>query len=286
MAARRILSDKGDAVMVTAVLLLSLAVSVGGRLLISYGEAQGKEMDMEHLDDVQDSLQRTRGSMYTLLDAGDTRTQIVNRITLGTFGNPYLAVARSSGTLSIRPDPTDFTVSVLAGPSGSESLLDEVSGSIVFEGSLYYYQDQDYHFEGGAVIVDQGGFRAISSPPAFELRETPGGFGVFLSFYGMAGGAVSLSGIETIVMKVRMESYTAHRFDLSGDSVRIRVNSNAEMVWRDYFLERFKTHNLVAGADYVITNPVDWTSPAQFLDIELRGMDYLNERMGIMEVTI
>jgi hypothetical protein len=272
--------------MVTAVLLLSLAVSVGGRLLISYGEVQGKEMDMEHTDDVQDSLLSLRGSMYTLLDAGDTRTQIVNRLTLGTFGNPYLAVARSSGTLTIKPQSSEFSITVLVGPSGSESLMDQVSGSVVYDGNMYYFEDHAYHFEGGGVLLDEGGSRAMASPPAFELRETPGGYGVILSFYGMGGNEVSISGIETVIMKVRMETYTAHQFDLEGDSVRLRINSYAELVWKDYFTQMLTAAGLTSGVDYVITDPVDWNDSSQFLDIELRGMDFLTERMGIMEVTI
>jgi hypothetical protein len=281
-----VLSNKGDAVMVTAVLLLSLAVSVGGRLLISYGEAQGKEMDMAHVDDVQDSMMGMRGSMYTLLDAGDTRTHIVNRVTLGTFGNPYLAVARSSGTLSVEPTPSQFSMALMVGPSGLETILDSISGAIVYTGDLYYFEDQDYHFEGGAVIIDEGGSMAMASPPSFELRQTPTGFGLIVSLYGMGGNEVSISGIESVIVKVRMETYTTHSIDLAGQSVRIRINSFAEKVWKDHFSEIFATAGLVPGVDYTFTDPVDWNDPYQYLDVEFKGMDFIHSRMGVMGVML
>lgn len=280
------MSNKGDAVMVTAVLLLTLALSVGGRLLISYGEAQGKEMDMEHIDDVQDSMTGIRGSMYTLLDAGDMSTNIVNRVTLGTFGNPYLATAMSSGTLSVEPSASYFSLEVLVGTPGAETTLDSISGAMVYRSDLYYSNDQDLDFEGGGLIVDEGGMMAMSSPPSFELRETPTGYGIMMSFYGMGGGRMSISGTESILVEVRMESYTIHTIDLEGDSVRIRINSVAEGVWKDFFSEVLRIAGLASGVDYEFTDPVDWQDPDQYLEVEFRGMDFLHSKMGVMGVLI
>jgi hypothetical protein len=280
------MSDKGDAVMVTAVLLLTLALSVGGRLLISYGEAQGKEMDMAHVDDVQDSMVGIRGSMYTLLDAGDMNTRIVNRVTLGTFGNPYLATAMSSGTLSIEPSASYFSLEVLVGPSGAESPLDSVSGAMVYSSDLYYFNDQDLVFEGGGVIVDEGGMMAMSSPPSFEFRETQTGHGIVMSFYGIGGLRSSISGTETIMVEVVMESYSFHNIDLEGQSVRVRINGASEQVWKGHFSEVLLSAGLASGVDYEFVDPSDWQDPDQYMEVEFRGMESLQSRMGVMGVMI
>jgi hypothetical protein len=87
-------------------------------------------------------------------------------------------------------------------------------------------------------------------------------------------------------MKARMETYTSHQFDLLGNSVRIRINSNHEQVWKDYFTQLFTAAGLTSGPDYSVTDPGDWHSSSQFLDIELKGMKFISEKMGIMEVTI
>ena len=105
-----LVDDRGDAVMVTAVLLLSIFLSVGSNYLLEYGKILGKEKDMEHSTDVEESLLRTRASMSVLLDSEDLNTVIIDRYTLGTFGNPYLTVARSSCTLTIDPDPSFFQI--------------------------------------------------------------------------------------------------------------------------------------------------------------------------------
>jgi hypothetical protein len=272
--------------MVTAVILLTLAVSVGGRLLISYGEAEGKEMDMEHVSDVEDSMLNMRGSMYTLLGAHDTRTTIVNRVSLGTFGNPYLAVARSSGTMVVDQSQDEFSITVLMGPSGSETMLDTVSGSMVYVGDLYYFEDHDYHFEGGAIIVDEGGFREMSSWPSIELVETPSGHGIYLSFYGFGSNRLSISGIESIIMEVQLESFTARSIQLTGQSVTIRVNSFAEEVWKGYFEDLMSQGGMVNGIDYMISDPTDWTDVDDYLQIEIRNLQFLDLDMGVMGVSL
>jgi len=97
MKGMRITDDRGDAVMVTAVLLLSIFLSVGSNYLLEHGDNVGKEEDMVHAAYVEDSFLNTRSSMSSLLKAADTKTVIIERFTLGTSGNPYLGVARSSG---------------------------------------------------------------------------------------------------------------------------------------------------------------------------------------------
>ncbi|MDG6224507.1 MAG: hypothetical protein QCI82_03240 [Candidatus Thermoplasmatota archaeon] len=285
---KRLLSDRGDAVMVTAVILLSLAVSVGGRLLISYGEAQGKEMDMEHISDVEDSLLNMRGSMYTLLDAKDSRTTVVNRLTLGTFGNPYLAVARSSGSLEVRPDRDRFFCSLYAGPTGSEILLDTVTGSIKYDSELFYFEDQDYYFEGGAIIIDESGYRTMSSFPSVELRETPTGWGIALSFYGLGSEPFSVSGIESISAEVSLQSYTSRTLTLSEatDSIMLRINSFSEQSWKAYFDSFLGGKGLVNGVHYSFTDPVDWEDTTQFLEVRIDTMQYISYDMGVMGVNI
>jgi len=254
--------------------------------LISYGEAEGKESDMEHVSDVEDSLMNVRGSMYTLLDSSDTRTSIVNMVTLGTFGNPYLAVARSSGTLEVEPSQDRFFAMVMVGPSGSETMVDLVGGNMVYEGDIYYFEDHDYHFEGGAVIVDEGGSKAMSSWPSIDLVETPTGHGIYLSMYGMGSNRLSISGIESVILSVRLESFTSRSLALSGESVTLRINSFSEEVWKGYFTDLLMGESLVAGVDFIITDPADWNDPSDFLEVEIRDMEFINMDIGVMGVSI
>jgi len=56
MKGMRITDDRGDAVMVTAVLLLSIFLSVGSNYLLEHGDNVGKEEDMFHAAYVEDSF--------------------------------------------------------------------------------------------------------------------------------------------------------------------------------------------------------------------------------------
>ena len=141
----RIWDDRGDAVMVTSVMLLSIFLSVGSSYILDYGDVVGKESDMAHAADIEESFLRSRASMNSLLRAQDTRTFIIDRYTLGTVGNPYLTVARSSGTLYADPDPDSFQFQIILDDGVNEVVLNTVNGLMAYESNYYFVDFLRHH---------------------------------------------------------------------------------------------------------------------------------------------
>lgn len=279
------LDDTGDAVMVTSVLLLSLVLAVSGRLMLDYGEAMGKEDDMAHASDVEGSLLKTRGSMYTLLENEETSTTLINRITLGTFGNPYLGVGRSSGRLEYSSDPDMFHMEILLDDGITERLVDSVSGVLSYESNNFYFHDQTYVFEGGAIVLEEYGMQTMKAPPALEYENIGTGWSLELGMYGMAGGYWVVSGIESVSLSTRLEGYSEQTIEpSSGESIVIRINSPHEKAWESYIRSYFLEKGLTENSDFVITPPSDYSSTAEFLDVELLTIKDLTYYLGDMEV--
>ncbi len=284
---RPIMDDKGDAVMVSAVLLLSIAVSFGGSMLLNYAEISGKESDMEHASGVEDSLLRLRTSMTMLLDRKDTKTTIVNRLTLGTYGNPYMTVARSSGEMSMTSSPEMFQMSVVLRSGGSETTLNTVNGGISYHVNNFYFHDQSYFFLGGGLIREEYGQRVMSSaPPIFTVRAEST-WGLELRTFGMTGDPWSVSGIDTVLMSVSLVSDSDIYRDLSvGETIAIYVNGYGEDAWADYFGAYFKENGFSENVDYRVTEAVDLSSPTEHLTVEVLSADFFQGNLGEMEVNI
>ncbi len=281
------MDNNGDAVMVTAVLLMSLFLSAGSQLLISYGEDLGKDNDREHMTDVEESMLRLRTSMKSLLKAEDTDTLMVNRFTLGTMGNPYLAVARSSGTLTHTNDPSDFHMEVVIEDGGSEDVLNTVSGALIFESNNYYYHDQDLTIISGGVIKEQHGFETMSSYPDLSISHTISGYSLDMFLFGMAGDYWKVSGIESLILSVSMIGYSQiDRIMGPGEVLSVRINGMGERSWYEMMEGTFQTFGLISGVDYQINVPVDWDDAGQELEVEFLTLESLSARICEMEVTL
>jgi hypothetical protein len=284
---KRISDRRGDAVMVTTVLMLSIILSVGGRLLLDYGEIVGKDDDMVHAADVSDSLMSVRSSMGTLLRSGDTESRILNRVTLGTFGNPYLGVARSSGTLDYSPDPDSFQMSVYLEDGGNERLLNTISGSLTFTSNNFYYHDQTFLFQGGGIVLDEYGFRAMSTNPTSDVSRTPTGWTYSVILFSLTGSQWSISGIESVALNIGMAGLADLVLEPSaGQVVSLRINCPGEEAWEDHFRNDLVKNGLVENTDFIITQPADWNSTSDYLEVELQGMERFVANIGEMEVSL
>lgn len=281
------MDDNGDSIMVTAVLLMSLFLSAGSNLLISYGEDLGKDLDREHMTDVEESMLRLRTSTKSLLKAEDTDTVMVNRFTLGTTGNPYMTVARSSGTLMHTTDPSDFNLEIVVQDGGTEEVLNSVNGALRFESNNYYYHDQDMTFTSGGIIKEQHGFESMSSYPDISLMRTSTGYSLDMFLFGMAGEYWKISGIDSMILSVSMVGYSEIEREMDiGEVFSIRINGYGERSWYEMFNNTLNDFELVSGADYNINTPADWSDPAQELEIELLTLESLYARVCEMEVTL
>jgi hypothetical protein len=225
--------------------------------------------------------------MKALLKAEDTDTVMVNRFTLGTPGNPYMGVARSSGSLSHSTDPSDFQISLVVESGGSETILNNVNGAMIFESNNYYYHDQDLSFVSGGIVKEQQGFETMSSYPDISLLKTSTGYSMDMFLFGMTGGFWKITGIESTILSVTMVGYSEiDQVMAPGDVLSIRINGIGERSFNEMFENTFGQFDLVSGVDYQINVPADWDDPAQELEVELLTLETLSARICEMEVTL
>ncbi|MEA3557973.1 MAG: hypothetical protein U9R75_01840, partial [Candidatus Thermoplasmatota archaeon] len=257
---------------------------------LDYGEVIGKESDMEHMADVEESMLRMRSSMSSLIKSKDTNTVIMNRITLGTTGNPYLTVARSSGVLTHNSHPSSFHLELVVVESdGAERILNAINGEMAYISNNYYFHDQTYYFTAGGVVLGQYGSEVMSSYPDITVVPTDTGYSIQLYLYGMASDYFKISGIDSLALKIKMAGYSEIEEDLdAGDVLSIRVNGVGEEAWHDYLKGYLTEIGLVEGEglDFQISAPTDWDDPAQELEIDLTGIEAVYAVMGDMEVNL
>lgn len=284
---KRISDRRGDAVMVTTVLMLSIILSVGGRLLLDYGEIVGKDDDMLHAADVSDSLMSVRASMGTIVRSGDTESRILNRVTLGTSGNPYLGVARSSGILDYSPDPDLFEMAIYLEDGAAERMLNTVSGSLTFTSNNFYYHDQVLMYQAGGIVLNEYGYYAMSTTPTSEISKTPTGWTYSMILFSMTGNQWSISGIDSVALSIGMAGLADLVLEpAAGQVVSIRINCPGEEAWEDHFRNHLQSNGLVENTDFIITQPADWQSSSDHLEVELQGMERFVANIGEMEVSL
>lgn len=287
MLKSRIVDDRGDAVMVTAVILLSLFLSTGSSYLLDHGEIVGKEEDMAHAADIEESFLRTRASMTSLLRAEDTRTVIIDRYTLGTPGNPYLTVARSSGSLSADPKPTFFQFQIILEDGINEIVLNSINGGMIFESNNYYFHDQSYCFTGGGIVLKQYGSEVMSAPPSIRLQETPTGLQMEMFLYGIASPYWKITGIESMPVSIRLagSSEITHTI-IAGQTISLRMNGIGERAWYDHMRAFLLEEGLTEGVDFTASAPADWDDPTDEVEIDIQAVTDLYARIGELEVEI
>jgi hypothetical protein len=274
--------EKGDAVLITVILLLSIALTLGGNLLLAYGDSLGKEDDMLHMTDVEGSFMRMRGSMFTLLEERDTNSIVIQRFTLGTDGNSYLGIARSSGTLNMEPGTFEISVGVRSG--GILDKINSVSGQIKFASNNYYFDDQIMSYQGGAVVVEEYDQKTLDNPPSFPIQRYSTGFGITFNLYGISGRSFEITGIETTTLEMNMLSQSSNYREIrAGDSIVVTVNSNAQDAWEDWFRSYLGENSLVEGAgnDFQISTNIDGE-----LEVEIFNSLEVRVISGIMEVRL
>ncbi len=279
-------NDRGDAVIVTTVLLMSIALSFGGSMLMDYGEVVGKEDEMTHVASIQDSFVRLRTSMYSLLEGEDTSATIITRISLGTYGNPYLTVSRASGTLEIDPTNEHFSVSiVLKDASGTETVLNSIKGSIGYRTNNYYFHDQKYIFQSGAILLQEYQCNTMTSYPGFSISSFGSDWGVDMDIYGLTSNAQVISGFESIPLLVTMDGHSSIKRDMgAGEEMSIRINGVGEEAWSLFYRTKMTESGLTENVDYRITDPDDWDDPDKYVQFDMLTLTSFSAQIGEMEV--
>jgi hypothetical protein len=132
---------------VTAMLLVSLIVTVIAIVQLVYVPIIMEQREAEHMDRVAEQF----GFLTSVIDdqAADERKgiPIATFVTLGSKELPFLVSSKASGTLEILENSCTINI--------NDSINSYQIGTIKYSSSNAYYLDQSYTYEAGAMIVNQ-----------------------------------------------------------------------------------------------------------------------------------
>ena len=212
-------------------------------------------------------------------------------------GSLYSHVALTSGATTsffgIQGEPSKGTLALDSNSSLFEVYdNDNVSdiyavgkGQLRFQSRNAYYTDQEYTYEGGAVLVRQGRSSTVreGTPPAFQRVEN-GCLTVSMSFYAIFGEATSITGtgsagVETRVVRTEetVIPFPAPR----------NLTLNASTVHGDGWARWINSSILASAAAQNLTSDnwsLNW-SAAGFV-FQARGVSQLIVRFCIIEARV
>jgi hypothetical protein len=181
--------------------------------------------------------------------SGSKSLVIYSRITLGERG-VALFCPDISGVLKVNSYISKCEV------RNSTFQFASASGNIKYEANNIYYLDQDYIYEGGAIIVDQAGGDVVKIGPQFGVVQEAGGLSVTYTLPSIIGpvdtigGSESL-GVQTFVVRYQSKSYIWG----ATETLYILITTDYPSAWENYFDSYLEESGLVygTGADYVLS---------------------------------
>jgi hypothetical protein len=239
MREKRKLNDSNEAVVgiVVTVLLVGLVLSVTVMINNVYVPQWVEQEEVAHMDQVSQQFSQLKYAidMQCMIDDATT---ISTAITLGNREIPFFNAGRTFGALTISPDSCVFTINwSQGGPVNTKSY---VSDSIRYSSGNSYYVNQDYIYQGGALILDQDNTDVLLGKPsiivyrdgdqttgkkvilfniidisAVDEKSSGGGFGTYEIFTQVTNPSSTNSMVCTNVSNIAIETAYPHAWNTS-----------------------------------------------------------------------
>ena len=266
-------SEFASSTVVGAVLLLAIIVSVFSVISLGYIPEWKNDAEYSHMNDVWEDMAdlKSKIDLMTIALAADPDSQN-NEITMsvpfhmGGGDLPIIGTIKSSGTLSVNKNICEITVV----PNSNTSLKKEITcGSVSYTSQNRHYVDQDFIYEGGALILSQGEQSSMMLYPSIRFSRT------LANEYNVSIHVVEIDK-KPIAPADIISSNTGCSLRLTGEkfeplydsdnitSFTLTVNTNHPEAWYLYLKEtmedaRIKNYDLPQPTD----NTVSLTFPSE-----------------------
>jgi hypothetical protein len=211
-----------------------------------------KSKESEHLRVVEAQFANLKALMDQLGLSSNTETKISTPITLGSEGFPLFS-SDSTGTISmISTNNADFNRFSITNSTG---LFERVAyGSLVYKSHNTEYVDQTFHYENGAIAIEQNDGEVITTGPAMIVQNLTQGLKVSITMMSIYSDGSSYSGVGTIGINCRLvqEKITTERTWSPTETVYINVTTEIYEAWYDYFSSTLPAQGVGSG-DFDIT---------------------------------
>ncbi|MCQ1534709.1 hypothetical protein FTO70_03175 [Methanosarcina sp. KYL-1] len=166
-------SESASSTVVGAVLLLAIIVMVLSVIRLSYIPEWKNDAEYSHMNDVWGDMAdlKSKIDLMTIILASDpatSNTEITMSIPFHMGGGdvPLIGPIKSSGTLSVNKDNCNMTV---IPNEGNKTKIR--CGTISYSSQNRYYVDQNFVYEGGALILSQGEQSSMMLYPSIRFSR-------------------------------------------------------------------------------------------------------------------
>jgi len=249
---RKICNSKDGVVgIVVAVLLIGLMVSVVSLVQLVYVPDWMEQREAAHMDKVAAQFSQLKFAIDTQNANKQDNITIATSVTLGSKELPYWMSLRAFGRLSILSD--SFRIIITNASSSSQFSI----GAIKYSSSNGYFLNQDFIYEGGAVITNQAEGNIISIKPSFPfVNKVQNRLTIALDIINISGvgGKLSGSGYGTTAIQTEYSGLQTQQIFEQVRSIEIISKySHSWYIFMNWTLENQGLIPGVIGGDFYIT---------------------------------
>lgn len=266
---------------VSSIMMLGIVMTIIGMIMTVYVPMWARSKEISHMDDVQDSFEDLKIRIDDQILDNDVGSKSSTGISLGAAGGPIFGIGRSTGQLDF--DSGTSTIMVYQ-TEDAMNIYGEGGGSITYSSRNYYYIDQTYVYENGAVILIQDDVATMMATPNFGITKDAitNNTSLDLNVYSLLGSRHNIAGSDDQVIETVLSSDmdSPHEFDWYidpssiGQNITFKFNTFYPDVWRDYYnntlsagsnpliLDQDGTGSSFTGDYYIETSTYTGTDPA------------------------
>jgi len=300
---RKCFSRNRDAMsnIVVSIMMLGIVLTLIGGVLTNYMPGWAKNQEIGHMDDVLGSVTDFKSQIDSSILREDTGALFTSRVQLGTQGGPILNIGQTTGQLEMDPgtNPHISQYSVTDDDGSTSRNLFNTKGTLKFQGNNNYYQDQDYIYENGAVILVQDGqvndgiIRINPNFMVFKDSHTDN----ITCYMTMVNLQSANREMETISSSNRLAvmsstclltSKEIRDYGPTGSDVTVNITSRYYTAWEDFFTGAVESpERAMDPADYQISTHT-WGSNDEYgcVNVELYNVNNMIIRWGIFEIDL
>ena len=223
--------NEGVVGIVVAVLLLGLFISIITTIQTIYVPAWMEQKEAEHMENVANQFSMLKFAIDTQI-ISEKPMPISTSIELGSKEMPFFLSSKSYGSLEILEDEFGLSINTRAG-----DVFDYSFGTIKYTSKNAYFLNQDYIYEGGAIIMNQLKGNVMTILPSFSADLDPYTTDIILEFniinISRVKDKTSVSGFGTYPIKTRFSNSSSPVSITAVTS--ISINTSYISAWENFF---------------------------------------------------
>lgn len=256
-------SEAATSTIIGAVLLLGIIFSVFAIVRLGYVPEWKNDAEYSHMNDVYEDMAdlKSKIDMMTVVLASNPNSSYNNSSNpssyalqpimtvpfhMGGGDIPFIGSIKSSGSLAVNKDNCTMGI-VVKKPSGTAAYVKSLNCStITYNSQNRYYVNQNFSYECGALILEQGKQSAMTLYPSIRFSRTPtneynvsiNAIRIFQKPYvppkvisSNKGCSLRLTGLDYI----RYYDSSKVAGDISQNQLVLTVGTTQPEAWKQYF---------------------------------------------------